>query len=130
MTAPSISVFDYCGVADTEVYAHDIIERIEVLKTMIREAQQEGAEVDELASAEYDQLIDFRERAQNATGKPFEQVTIVPDDVFHDFIREQTEENYDLPPGLAFRVDWAGYAKTVQNEYGVLDFGDDQVLVR
>lgn len=127
-----ISIDDYRSQAFSEIFARDIEEHIEALKKTIREAQQDDEEPNDDEVKECDALIEFRDRAVAETGKDFEQVAIVPDDDFEDFLREQALENADVSVDLARHVNWSAVADEARAtiDWRPIDFGDDLVYVR
>lgn len=125
----NITVNDYISDTDTVVYPGDVDSRIEELKKKIREAQQDGGDPSAEDEDELAALIDFRDDAQRETGKPFNEITIVPEDTFEDFAEQEAREieNIDF---LAPFVDWERYGQHLQQDYRALDFGDDLVFIR
>lgn len=126
----AISVDDYITRGDSVIVPDGINKRIETLKALLREAEQEGDEPFVEDVAEYEALVGFREDVGIATGgKDFESVTIVPDELFDDYARDYAYEISEID-FLAPFVDWEKFADSLKQDYKPINFGDDLVHVR
>jgi hypothetical protein len=125
-----ISVSDFIGVHDDELYPLNLQHRIVELEIDISAAKTLGEEPAADDMAEHEQLIEFWERIQQLTAADPEQATIVPDDLFPDWAREEAEQDYGLPPHLSDFVDWSRYAQFMQSDFRPTHFGTDLVWVR
>lgn len=124
-----ITVGDYVSQSQHEISASDINDRIETLKGVIREAQQEGDDPFAEDEAELAALIEFRNEVQRTTGNHFDEATIVPEDEFRDWARDWAHGIGDFE-FLDKCVRWEEFAEDLKGDYTALDFGDDLVYVR
>lgn len=126
-----ITVDDFLGVDDHELYATDLNESIAAFQADISEAQLDDGEPDPDDVAAHEQLVAFRDEVERLTGNHFDSATIVPDEHFEDFARGWGEEAYDVTAdGIGDYVDWGRFADDLKGQYQQVDFGDDLVWVK
>jgi uncharacterized protein YdcH (DUF465 family) len=130
----AIDIGDFLTGRNTEVCAGEIRDRINQLNDEIQQAQQDGMPLGDPDLTDLQkrlgQLLEFYDEVKRVTGNHFDEATIVPEDLFEDHMRDWAHENGEVSADLAGYVDWEKFAAAARQDYAVLSFGNDTVLVR
>jgi hypothetical protein len=129
-TVTAVSVDDFLGRGQSEIFATDIRDEVELRRDFIADTREAGDDPYEDDEAKLAQLLRFVEDVERATGGSFDTATLVPEDLFPDYIRDWAEEAYGLPQEISNCVDWTKFADRCRDSYTAVPLGDDTVLVK